>query len=437
MNINPFVYGNTTAIQNFLNRTRPLRRVIGRIITSGQSSAVVGEPRIGKTSFLNYISDPSTREKLYGTAGEQMIFSFIDSHMLSQEFTPSQFWQQALVPLKTQLVDPSPDTPLSQQYQVCQDNHFGTFTLETLFRRLKQAEWRFVLLIDEFDALIHHQVLNSVEFFGGMRSLASRSGGSLALVIASRQPIHILNDQTQYLNPTGSPFFNIFAEVTLGPFPKKDIEKLLDRAGERFSTQDRIVIKQLAGGHPYLLQAAAAALWDAYEEEIPDAPKRRQYMVERLYREQDWHFADTWKVWSPETRKAFTTIALCSGAQVLNDRTFALKPFIQSLKDLTPELKDLEEAGLIAKDDSQDCGWRVEPQIMIWWLADELVRATRNTEQTFEQWLQAQEMEHWLTRQQRETIASFAQKSGEFLLEGAGQLLEAVAEGLGSGLAGG
>ena len=381
----------------------------------------IGEPRVGKTSFLYYISAPETRPKLYGTTGERMIFSFIDSHMLSQEFTPTQFWQQALVPVKTQLIDPNPDTPVSKQYQICQDNHFGTFTLETFFRVLKQSEWRFVLLIDEFDALIHHQVLNSVEFFGGLRSLASRSGGSLALVIASRQPIHILNSETQYLNTTGSPFFNIFAEVTLGAFPEKDIDSLLARGGERFSPQDKLVIKRLAGGHPYLLQVAASALWDAYEDELPTPKERWTYASDRIYREQDWHFADTWQVWSPETRKAFTSVALCSKVQILPEHTFSLKAFIQDLKDLTPELKDLAESGFITKDETIECGWRIEPQIMVWWLADELVRAIRQDEQDkpFEKWLQAQEMENWLTRQQRDTLAGFAQKVGEFL--GAGR----------------
>lgn len=439
MEVNPFIYGNAVFGRNFLNRIRLLRRVTSRLVTDGQSSAIVGEPRLGKTSFLNYISDLDNRSKLYGPAGEKIIFSFIDSHMLSQSFTPTDFWKQALLPLKAFLIDSELEPLLQQQYKICQENQFGTFTLETFFSLLKQRGWRFVLLIDEFDALIHHQILNSVEFFGGLRSLASRSGGSLALIIASRQPIHVLNDETQHINTTGSPFFNIFAEVTLGAFPKKDVDMLLARGGNRFSSRDKLAVKRIAGGHPYLLQASAAALWDAYEEKISTPKERWIYMSNRLYREHDWHFADTWRVWSPETRKAFTTVALCSTAKVLPERNFSFKAFIQDLKDLAPEIKDLQEVGLIVKDDVVDGGWRVETQVMVWWLADELVRSIRQDgrDETFEQWLQAQEMENCLTRQQRETLSGFAQKVGELLLDGTSKLIEAFAEGLGSGLTGG
>ena len=80
------------------------------------------------------------------------------------------------------------------------------------------------------------------------------------------------------------------------------------------------------------------------------------------------------------------------------------------------------------------------PNLMVWWLADELVRAARqgSSDQPFEEWLQAQEMTNWLTtRKQRDTLASFAQKTGELLLEGTGKFIESFAEGLGSGLSGG
>ena len=115
-------------------------------------------------------------------------------------------------------------------------------------------------MIDEFDALINHQRLNSTEFFGGLRSISSRSNGALAIVIASRQSIHSLNTKTQTINPASSPFFNIFKEFTLGGFPIPDVSLLLERARDIFSANDRLAIRSVAGCHPYLLQVAASAL---------------------------------------------------------------------------------------------------------------------------------------------------------------------------------
>ncbi|MGB3790590.1 MAG: hypothetical protein WA949_21460, partial [Phormidesmis sp.] len=146
MKLNPFSYGNAVVTQNFLNRKKPLSRVARRL-ASGQSSAIIGEPRIGKTSFLRYIAAVENRIELYKEAGERIVFSEQDSHMFPQKFTPAQFWERALLPLKEQIIDVEPGTLLYQQYQTCKENQFGTFTLETFFQTLKQAHLSLVLLI--------------------------------------------------------------------------------------------------------------------------------------------------------------------------------------------------------------------------------------------------------------------------------------------------
>lgn len=433
MKPNPFSFGNAVDSSKFLNRKKPLRRIARRLVTEGQSSAIIGEPRIGKTSFLSYLSAEENSTELYGNINKRIIFSSLDSHMFPQAFTPAQFWEQALLPVKEQLIEPDLDSQLSKQYSICKENQFGTFTLEAFFRVLRQDEGCLALLIDEFDALIHHSVLNSVEFFGGLRSITSRSKGSLALVIASRQPIHVLNAETQYINTTGSPFFNIFSEITLGRFPKKDVVTLLRRGDQYFTPADRSAIDYVAGGHPYLLQVAASALWEAYEDRISTPQKRWAYMGNQIYREQDWHFADTWQVWTPATRKAFTSVALCNSQQLLPKRAIATKPFQKELKNFFPELRDLAETGFIVEDTQAEEGWRVEPQVMVWWLSDELVRALRQgkADQPFDQWLKAQEMENWLTQQEKKMLVDFAQASGDILLKGVGKLIESFAEGLG------
>ena len=53
---NPFFYGNPVPPDQFLDRRRELRRITGRIVNQGQSTAIVGEPRSGKTSLLLYLS---------------------------------------------------------------------------------------------------------------------------------------------------------------------------------------------------------------------------------------------------------------------------------------------------------------------------------------------------------------------------------------------
>lgn len=406
-------------------------------MSGGQSTAIVGEPRTGKTSLLHYLTGPKEgREALYGEQTSQLLFAYLDTQLLGGQFTAPQFWEQALMLGLEWLAQAKPDTALAQQYQLCQDNDFGPFTLEALFRLIKGDGRRLVLLLDEFDTLLHHPVLNSAEFFGGLRSLASRSEGALALVVGSRLPLSQLNARTQTFNPTGSPYFNIFAEITLGPFPEKDVAELLSRAGDRFSPWDKRAIRAVAGGHPFLLQTAAAAMRDTHEDGLTDATDRRRAMGQRLYRENKWLFADTWRVWTPALRKAFTTVALAYTARLLPQREFLTDAFIAGLRDFGPELDDLDAAGLITRDEQVRGGWRVAPQAMLWWLADELVRAVR-ADTPFEAWLRAQELDHLLTHKEREQLGQVVRGAVQVLGQGATTLVEAFAKGLGESLAGG
>ncbi len=51
MQINPFIYGKPVSKEHFMGRKDVLQTLISRILT-GQSSAIIGEPHIGKTSLL-------------------------------------------------------------------------------------------------------------------------------------------------------------------------------------------------------------------------------------------------------------------------------------------------------------------------------------------------------------------------------------------------
>ncbi len=424
---NPFFYGNPVSHKNFIGRTKELRRVTGRL-QKGESTAIIGDPHIGKTSFLAYLTNKETRPALYGDK-DQYYFSRIDSQMLGSQFTPPQFWEQALSPIKQEIHTTSPQ--LAKHYKICQENSFGNFTLERLFFLLKKISKPFILLLDEFDALLHHPVLNSAEFYGGLRALASRSESAFALIIASRASLSKLNSITQEFNPTGSPFFNIFSEITLGPLTDKDVTKLFSLAENRFEKHDKQTIRTLAGKHPYLLQAACAAMWDAYEDEELYRPP---YVTKRLYQELDLFFTDTWRVWTPEVRKAFTSVAIAHQARFMPQTSFLTTKFIKTLQDWGPELNDLEEKGLIEKNEQYRGGYRVSSEIMLTWLADELVKAGR-TGKPFESWLQDKGIDGaFLSVSEKKVFEKVVRSVAGMLGQGAKTMIDAFAK-QGPGLA--
>lgn len=509
---NPFIHGNPVVSDRFLDRRRELRRLANRIVNQGQSSAVVGEPRTGKTSLLEYVAAPDTRAQLYDAEAEKLLFAYLDAQTLGGQFSQAQFWEFALRPLHQKAVVLDPDTPLAQAYAVCQENGFGTFVLECLLAQMAQAGWRLVLMLDEFEVLLHHPILNSAEFFGSLRSLASRSRGALALVVASRHSLEALNRETQELSGTSSPYFNFLDEIILGPWPDVAAEELLRWAGGRFTPGDRRFIKEVAGGHPYLLQVAASALWEAYEDEGADPQSRWRQAGHDLYEYAARTLGEIWRIWSPEFRVAFASVALahinhlvgqkgpadpdqynlpavrglvkdaftdrelrrfCQDRQpfrLLLDRfgrDWGLEDMVDALIehcqkrlllpellsevrehnprqyeryssqlaslslvgqiDFRPELRSLHKQGFVTEDQSIPGGWRVRPQVFLWWLADQVAGASGSKE-AFESWLQAQGMDRLMESGNRTQAYEASRTITEVFGRGAAVFIEVAAE---------
>lgn len=180
-----------------------------------------------------------------------------------------------------------------------------------------------------------------------------------------------------------------------------------------------------------MLQAGAEAVWDAFDEGIGDITERRRYAGQRLFREHRHLFADSWRNWTPEMRQAYTVVGLATLGGQLGDRRFNMRNLLDSLAGLSPELDDFAQSGLLVADATLDAKWKVPQQVMLWWLADELVRALRS-EDAFAQWLRSEELEGRWTQGQRGQLREVVQGLGR----GASELIEHFAMGLGAGLGG-
>lgn len=377
---NPYISGNPVTEESFINRQRELRRVVSRILNHGQSSAIIGEPRSGKTSLLYYLKATENQEALYGTEKEKLLFSYVDSLALGSRFTPTTFWQFVLKPIEATLGKGITD--LSEAYRTCMDEACGNFVLERLFAQLFLSGKRLVLLLDEFDAFLENDIFHQSEFYGGLRTLASRSKG-LVIVLASRQSLSQLNHGTQEFNRTGSPYFNFLNEIHLRPFSQKAIAQILALAGGRFSNDDRAFIRRLAGGHPYFLQALSSEVWEIYDDgEVEDSEERYKLAREEFYATAKNTLGDIWRLWSPEMRKAFVTVALDEMPLMLDatNTKFNILGLLESLPTYAPELAELKRRGFIKEDAKLDSGYCVTAKIMLKFIADELLKALRKAQ---------------------------------------------------------
>ncbi len=424
MNRSPFVHGGPVPPNEFLNRQRELRRVLNRL-EKGQATAIVGQPHTGKTSLLRYVLDKVKRDGIIGGKLDRCWFREVDSHMLGRKFDQSAFWAFVLEPI-TVYFDSG---ELRSLYELASENEFGSFALKRLFAALDEADWRIVIMLDEFDALLSHPILNSAEFYGSLRSLTSRFS-SLALIIATRRTLNQLNVKTQEINPHSSPYFNIFTELRLGPIPKRDVARLLAHAQDRFDNRDRQFISLASGHHPYLLQMAADILWEV-DVEGKQGLERYQIAAEELRMQSEGHFADTWRSWSNAERKVIMAIALAQMSLLVEDHTFEWSNLIEDIEDYSPELRGLEKSGTVVKVGQSNR--QLVQRSLLWWLADEIKRLVRD-ESTFEQWLEEQEFDGVLTQKEKKSLGQVALELGGFLSQGATTLIEAFAKGVGEGL---
>lgn len=415
---NPFIFGDPVRGDDFLNRRREMRRLAGRI-RSGGSAVVTAEPRMGKTSLLLHLQ--AAAADLFGEQANRVVFCYLDGHTMSG-WDAARFWKEALHPLRR----------LPQMGEVYDQGIFNLNVGERIFQKLERDGYRFTLLLDEFDALQSESGLHQRAVYGTLRSLASRYR-SFSLVVSSRRAITDLNAQSHDF-AAGSPFFNFMQEITLSPFPQKDMAFLLSRGGERFTQADRVFLKRISGQHPYFLQTAAYYLYDWYEEE--DAAAVRYQKTSRdFYRSTgEAVLTDIWHSWTPYMQMAFTLAALERMPLLLGEkRQFDIGALLRDLPNFAPELRKLDKRGFLHADADAQNGYVPHAEVMLWYLADELTRAIR-PEIGLETWLTRQQWEGLLKRGEKEALGRAFRQAGGFLQEGAKAFIKAAAEGAAKGM---
>jgi hypothetical protein len=351
--LNPFRYGKPVPPERFIGREDIQRTIFGRL-NNGESTAIVGEPHIGKSSFLRYIRDEQSRTSWLGDQASQFAFVDIDCHLLPSSFQPSDFWEEVVGRIEESFADEA----LRRPVEAVRRTTFDSFALKRLFEALGRNHKRAVVMVDEFDVLLHHENFNTAEFFGALRSLAIQTDG-LALLTASRMMVGEMNRRSQEINPLGSPFFNNLIEVRLLPLRPAEVERLIDQTlqgtGVTFTAEDRAYILRSSGRHPFLVQLAAAAMFESSAQAV-DATARYIQAGRTI---QGWaavHFEDVWQRLNPKLKQDALILASAEFPQVAEPPATSI-----ALSDDDHEMRWLAEGDLIEKTTEQRCAaWRGE-----------------------------------------------------------------------------
>ena len=290
---NPYL--NRVAIKDpaqFFGRSREVSKIFSRLTASRpQSISVVGDRRIGKSSLLNYVNHPQVRAR-YLDQTDAYVFAFIDLQQ-KRRITPPEFFKELFELLAKEMGDES----LTAEAP--------TFdAVRALLERFRRRSRKLIVLMDEFDAITTNRAFD-LEFYSFLRSIANNY--DVAYVTSSARDLQELC-HTQLI--ADSPFFNIFTNVFLRAFTRKEATELIARpsaeAGVPLEGYARR-ITEIAGYFPYFLQIACSAYFDYLEDN--DGKLNREEVEATFLDEARGQFRFIWDHMSDSQRRCVREFA--------------------------------------------------------------------------------------------------------------------------------
>lgn len=373
---NPFHYGNPVPHPSyFYGREDEIKQIVNRLQNMAfESSSIIGERRMGKTSLLHYLCHPYAIQG-YGFSEDHVFiyFSFEGLANISQ----NRFWRWLLQEIRFQAND---EQVLSAIDRALERELTGFYDVRTVFSILASKGKKIVLLFDEFERVVANKNLDA-SFYESLRHLTTKSA---ALITASKSRL-IYSAYSQEVE--SSPFFNIFATINLRPFSREDAVSLiygyLKETSVSFSEEDIEYVVSLSGCYPFFLQMACFFLFMAHtkEEYQTDRETRLGFVENNCMREANPHFRYFW-----EHCREGESIVL--SALALQGREQPPKPVeIGELQRLYVRagapVASLEERGLVIKLND---GYTLFSPLFAKWITAELTDITTQGEWSLEDW---------------------------------------------------
>ncbi|MBM3152972.1 MAG: hypothetical protein FJZ96_12360 [Chloroflexi bacterium] len=343
--MNPFTFGNPIKEpERFHGRKNEIRQIVNRLASSAhESTSIIGERRIGKTSLLNYLSNQAVMAGL-GLAPEHYCLVYVDFQGLT-DITPQRFWQRVLNKMARSICDESLKPGIQE---LSKKETFDLFDLEDIFQAASDRGFTTVLFLDEFEYVTQNPNFKS-DFFGGLRALASHSG--LALIPSTRRELVDLCHSDEI---KGSPFFNIFANVVLRPFSQAEVVELISgytsESPYAFTTEESAIIHDMGGGYPFFVQAAGHYVMEAKMQGLGGETLER-FVTDNFDQQADPHYTYMWSHCS-ESEKITLLVLLTLSLQKASKKTIPNLENLTNLRARAPQdLVSMGKRGLIAERD--------------------------------------------------------------------------------------
>lgn len=300
--INPYSTGGIVKDPAmFFGRKEELKCIRDRL-RKGDSTAVVGLRRIGKSSLLYQLAHQADE------LPQGVVAIYLDLQEAAHH-SPLGLLDSALRHL---------DERLGNRYTFAPVESLGDFSVAV--KQIAADGYRPALCLDEFEELTERQVFDD-DFFEALRSLGNQR--QLAFATASGESLDVL------LRREGrtSPFYNLFLNLDLAGLSDKAARALLTepfQAAGLNAPPDEYMAEalNLAGHYPFYLQMAAYHLFEARRQ---DGVVNLHTLREAFARDAERHFRGLWRHLSADEQ---------GGVQRLAGRQVVIQNWARTCDDL-------------------------------------------------------------------------------------------------------
>ena len=279
MNKNPFIFGRPVKKENFYNRKEEVDAATA-FLKKLQSFSVVGERRIGKTSFLQHILSRDVLKE-HGIDPEEYIavnFNVSSLHEISR----GEFIKDIVERIREQT-----------QIEVEAENIFEM--LKAYMKKLALSGKNLIIALDEFEVIA--PILDD-SFSHWLRFIFQSS--NVVAITASQTTVRELETS----GGTASPLFNIFGNIFLKLFRRDQTEnmirKMFQKGGIELSEDEIAFLADLSGGNPCLIQLIG---YYYYEEKKKNRKIIREKFKESMFPHTNDQFESYWKHLTKEEKK--------------------------------------------------------------------------------------------------------------------------------------
>jgi archaellum biogenesis ATPase FlaH len=306
-NRNPFSdFGTAVHEDAFIGQTKALRRLRDRLTGSSVSStAIIGERRLGKTSLLNYLVYKYSQDDAIRNNVNQRQFIFIYMDMMDVR-------THSIASVMGIFREGIHRHTNIQPWAKADDGNLERFS--TVINHFHAQNQYLVLCFDEFERALAQDIELDL-LFETLRSAASH--GKIAIITSTYESIDILVKESRLT----SPFHNIFTEITLSLWTRKDWQKVIERGfaqtGKPLTTEYIDLIDMLSGGNPYLVNMAGYYIWDALDVEGDWDDEILNAVILEFRRDARKYFSMIWSRLGDEGRANVASV-LGYGNSVLN-----------------------------------------------------------------------------------------------------------------------